>query len=203
MQDTGARVTDAVEWFKKKGETRGAIQIVRTRKPERFRWRSAVASVTSSAGPLRGVERARIEEPVREIVMDLDDRFLQREVVLDARRFGVDLDRGELLPQHTMLDLRRYVYLVGADLGLIQKHVALPGEYNAPIDTAAVVLIGRAYAEAHRVRARKLWLQLPDTDGPERWMKHHQFLADQAQRDAEMSKRWAALAKTLAGNQVG
>ena len=86
----GARVTDAVDYHARRGEMRGAVRVVRTRVPERFRWRAAVAEVTGVAGSLRGLERMRVEEPVREIVLDLSDDSLQREVVLDARRRGVD-----------------------------------------------------------------------------------------------------------------
>ena len=84
----------------------------------------------------------RVEEPIRELVLDLGDGFLQREVVLDARLHRVDLDRGEILPRWSMGDLRRLSFLARTDLELLARYVRLPSEYEAPIDTAAVVLAG-------------------------------------------------------------
>src|SRR5687768_3181257 len=98
----GSRVTDAVEYWRRRGELKGAVSIVRKRLPEHFRWRRAVNVVSQAAGALVGRERMRIEEPVREIVLDLPDEVLRREVVIDARRFGVDLDRGEVLRPRTV-----------------------------------------------------------------------------------------------------
>src|SRR4051812_9048594 len=95
---SGARVTDEVIYWRMRGELRRAVRVVRVRKPERLRWRAALATVTEAAAPLRGFDRMVVEEPVREIVLDLDDRILRREAVLDARQHGVDLDRGEVLP---------------------------------------------------------------------------------------------------------
>ena len=67
----GSRVTDAVDYWKRREELKRAVSVVRAREPERFRWRRAVASVSESTGPLRGLTRARIEEPIRELVLDL------------------------------------------------------------------------------------------------------------------------------------
>src|SRR5687768_14269646 len=93
----GSRVTDAVDYWQRRAELKPAVHIVRTRVPERFRWRKAVANIAQGLSPLRGRDRMRLEEPVRELVIDLEDTALRREVVLDARRVGVDLDRGEVL----------------------------------------------------------------------------------------------------------
>ena len=62
------------------GDLKRAVRVVRTRVPERLRWRAAVAGVSEAAAPLRGRERFLIEEPVRELVLDLDDTILRREV---------------------------------------------------------------------------------------------------------------------------
>ncbi|HJL17970.1 MAG TPA: hypothetical protein RMH99_20055 [Sandaracinaceae bacterium LLY-WYZ-13_1] len=171
--------------------------MVRRRQPERFRWKSAVAGVNRIAGKLRGMDRMRIEEPVRELVLDLGDDTLRREVVLDARKVGVDLDRGELLPRLTLADLRRLSFLAGVDVGRVGRYTRLPHDFGAPIDTAACVVIGRALAEHHRRRAHKLWLSVPDPDGPELLRPHHRFMLERADRDRAESERWGALAKAI------
>jgi len=43
----GSRVTDAVDFYQRRGEVRGAVKVVRVRTPERFRWRSAVSMAMS------------------------------------------------------------------------------------------------------------------------------------------------------------
>ena len=101
---SGARITDAIEYYGKQGQDRGAVRVVRRRDPDKFRWRRAVAALTAAAGNRRGTDRARLEEPVRELVLDLEDGQLMREIILDARRFRVDLDRGEVLPFRTLGD---------------------------------------------------------------------------------------------------
>src|SRR5436309_15990298 len=107
----GARVTDEIDFYRRRGQLQNTVRVIRARTPERLRWRAGVACVTQIAGSLRGRERMRIEEPVRELVLDLEDRMLRRETVLDARRSGVDLDRGEVLPRLTRWDLRRNAFL--------------------------------------------------------------------------------------------
>ncbi len=193
----GSRVTDATQFHMRRGELKGAVRIVRQRPPERFRWRDAVSNVSKAAATLRGLDRMRVEEPVRELVLDLADHDLKREVVLDARKFGVDLDRGELLPHLTLADLRRVAYLTGVDALRIGKYTKLPGGFGDPIDTAACVVIGRALGEHHRMRAHKLWLSVPDPDGPTRLMKHHRIMLDRADHERREADRWLALAKSL------
>ncbi|MFK7988045.1 MAG: hypothetical protein AB8I08_18640 [Sandaracinaceae bacterium] len=149
------------------------------------------------AGSLRGRDRMKVEEPVREIVLDLPDTELQTEVVLDARRVGVDLDRGELLPSMTLADLRRLSFLAGCDVRRVGKYTKLPKDFGEPIDTAACVVVGRALSEHHRSRAHKLWLSVPDPDGPEPLRKHHRFMLHRADRDRLEAERWAALSKAL------
>lgn len=193
----GARVTDAVDFYHRRGEVRGAVRVVRIRRPERLRWRSAVGHLTGVAGRLRGLERMRIEEPIREMVVELPDPDLRREVVLDARRGGVDLDRGEILPVRTMGDVRRFAYLTGTDIDRVTRYVKLPSDFDAPVDAAGVVLVGRAWADTHRRNAQKLWLRLPDPDGPEQWRMHHRIMAERARREAQLSERWAAFARAI------
>ncbi len=192
----GARVTDEVEFYKRRGELQNSVRVLRIRRPERLRWRAAVASVTEVAAVLRGRERARIEEPVREIVLDLDDRILRRESVLDARRSGVDLDRGEVLPRHSRWDLKRTAFLTGVDQDELGRYMRLPDDYFRAVDTAAVVLISRALANAHKDRADKLVARVQTQKG-DGLLRHEHYMLDRAERDRDLAKRWAALSKVM------
>jgi hypothetical protein len=194
----GARITDAVTHFARRGNFRNAVRLVRLRPPERLRWRAAVGTLTLDAGRLSGSDRMRLEEPIRELVLDLSDAFLRREVVLDARLHRVDLDRGEVLPRWTFGDLHRLSFLARTELDLLRRYVPLPTSFEAAIDTAAVVLAGRAFSNNFRQRAERLWLSVPDQDGPEPLRLHQRMILERAELDAESSKRWSALAKTLA-----
>ncbi len=194
---TGSRVTDAAQFHVRRGEMVGAVRVVKKRIPERFRWRAAVAGVTKVAGKLRGLERVRVEEPVREIVLDLHDGDLRREVILDARRVGVDLDRGEVLPHSTLADLRRLSFLAGVDVRRIARYTKLPEGFGDPIDTAASIVVARTLSEYHRRRAHKLWLHAPDPDGPSPLRKHELIMLDRADQERREAERWAALAKAL------
>jgi hypothetical protein len=198
----GARITDAVAHFRTRGNFRSAIKLVRTRTPERLRWRAAVAGLTLDAGRLRGRDRMHIEEPLRELVLDMSDAILRREVVLDARLHRVDLDRGEILPRWTFGDLRRLSFLAQTDLQLLQRYVSLPQSYDAIIDTAAVVLAGRSFANVFRQRAQRLWLSVPDQDAPGPKQEQHRFVLVRADQEAELARRWGALAKTLTARQA-
>jgi hypothetical protein len=193
----GARITDAVTHFARRGNFRSAVKLVRTRPPERLRWRAAVGTLTSDAGRMLGVDRMRLEEPIRELVLDLNDVFLRREIVLDARLHRVDLDRGEILPRWTFGDLRRLSFLARTEIDLLRRYVSLPTDFDAPIDTAAVVLTGRAFSNMFRQRAERLWLSVPDQDGPEPLRLHQRLILERADLESERSKRWGALAKTL------
>lgn len=195
--NSGSRVTDAAQFHMRRGEMQGAVRIVRNRTPERFRWRSAVAGVTKVAGKLRGLDRIRVEEPVREMVLDLHDADLRREVVLDARRVGLDLDRGEVLPHSTLADLRRLSYLAGVDVRRIGRYTRLPEGFGDPIDTAASIVVARTLSEYHRRRAHKLWLNAPDPDGPTPLRKHETIMLERADRERNEAERWSALAKAL------
>jgi hypothetical protein len=192
----GARVTDEIEFYRRRGQLQNTVRVIRTRTPERLRWRAGLAAVTTIAGGLRGRDRMRIEEPVREIVLDLGDRLLRRESVLDARRVGVDLDRGEVLPHHTRWDLRRTAFLTGVDHMALAPYMRLPDEYSAPIDTAAVVLVSRALSEAHKSRAERLLARLPNEE-PGDLQRHEQYMLDRCKRDRDLALRWMTLAKVM------
>lgn len=191
----GARVTDEVEFYRRRGQLQNAVRVIRARTPERLRWRAGVACVTQIAGGLRGRERMRIEEPVREIVLDLHDRMLRRETVLDARRSGVDLDRGEVLPRLTRWDLRRNAFLTGVDHLALAPYMNLPEDYSALIDTAAAVLISRALGGAHKIRSDRLLARLPADR--ENLARHEQFMLQRSERDKDLARRWMALAKVM------
>ncbi len=193
----GSRVTDAVDYWKRREELKRAVSVVRAREPERFRWRRAVASVSESTGPLRGLTRARIEEPIRELVLDLGDDVLRREVILDARRVGVDLDRGEVLPRKTLAEIRSAARAAGTDLTRVAKHLRLPDDGLALIDLAGVVVVGRALGDHFRTRAQRLLLSVPDPDGPEQLRLHHRIMLDRADADRAESQRWYAFARTV------
>lgn len=192
----GARVTDEVEFYRRRGQLQNAVRVIRARTPERLRWRAGVACVTQIAGGLRGRERMRIEEPVRELVLDLQDRMLRRETVLDARRSGVDLDRGEVLPRLTRWDLRRNAFLTGVDHLALAPYMNLPEDYSALIDTAAAVLISRALGGAHKIRSDRLLARLPSDR--ENLARHEHFMLQRSERDKDLARRWMALAKVMA-----
>jgi hypothetical protein len=180
----GARITDSVAHFRNRGNFKSAVRLLRNRSPERLRWRAAVTALASDAGRMTGGERMRVEEPIRELV-------------LDARLHRVDLDRGEVLPRWSFGDLCRLSCVARADLQSLRRYVKLPTEFEAAIDTAAVVLAGRAFSAMLHQRAQRLWLSVPDEDGPEPLMMHHRYIIERANRDAETGKRWGALAKAL------
>ena len=192
----GVRVTDEVSFWQKRGDLRRAVRVVRDRTPERLRWRAAVSSVTELTGTLSGSERSRLEEPVREVVLDLQDKILRREVVIDARRFGVDFDRFEILPVRTRWDLTRTAYLTGVEPELIERYLPLPPDFNQPIDMAGVAVISRALANTHKGRADKLVQRVGPAAGRV-LAKHEQIMLERADHERDRARRWAALSKTL------
>jgi hypothetical protein len=193
---SGARITDEVNFWRKRGDLKNAVRVVRVREPERLRWRAALSSVSESAAPLRGRSRAQIEEPVRELVLDLDDFILRREAVLDARRFGVDLDRGEVLPARTRWDLKRAAFLIGVDHEQLARYVTLPDEYGRRIDVAGVVVVSRALASTHKQRADRLSERVINTGGRP-LAQHEHMMLERASYERDLARKWAALSKNL------
>ena len=192
---TGARVTDEVNFWRQRGDLKRAVRAVRVRSPERLRWRMALSGVAESASALRGTDRLHVEEPVRELVLDLDDRVLRREAVLDARRFGMDLDRGEILPLRTRWDLTRTAFLTGVDHEMLTRYLKLPADFGRPIDVAGVVVVSRALAADHKQRADRLAQRVELRDGE--LARHEQMMLERADYERDRARRWAALAKTL------
>jgi hypothetical protein len=192
----GVRVTDEVSFWRKRGDLRRAVRVVRDRTPERMRWRAAVSSVAEVAGSLAGAERIRIEEPVREVVLDLSDTILRREVVIDARRFGVDFDRFEILPVRTRWDLTRTAYLTGVEPQVIERYLSLPADFGQPVDIAGVAVISRALAATHKRRADKLVERVGETSG-RALARHEQIMLERADQERDRARRWAAMCKTL------
>lgn len=192
----GVRVTDEVSFWQRRGDLRRAVRVVRDRTPERLRWRAAVSTVTEAASTLGGAERIRVEEPVREVVLDLGDKILRREIVIDARRFGVDFDRFEILPVRTRWDLTRTAYLTGVEPELIERYLPLPADFGQPIDTAGVAVISRALAATHKQRADRLIERVGVTQG-RALAKHEQIMLERADHERDRARRWAALCKTL------
>lgn len=194
---SGARVTDEVDFWNRRGDLRNAVRVVRTRTPERLRWRLAVSGVTGIAGKLAGLERLRVVEPVREVVLDLEDRILRRETVLDARRQGVDLDRGEILPTRTRWDLTRAAYLTGLDHEIIGRHLRLPVDFSNAVDTAGVALVARALAASHEQRAAKLLAGVDTTRPQESMARHERYMVQRANYDRDLARRWVALSRAM------
>ena len=192
-----SRITDAIEYYGRRGQDRGAVRVVRRRDPDKFRWRGAIAALTAAAGQRRGTDRARLEEPVRELVLDLHDGALMREVILDARRFRADLDRGEVLPFRTLGDLRRTTFLTGTDLDAVRRYITLPEDFHAPIDTAGVVVVGRALAEQHRRRAQRVLMELPPAAPTRTESPLAAQLRERGERDADAARRWRAVADAI------
>lgn len=192
----GTRVTDVVRYFANRGEDRGAVRVIRSRTPDQRRWRNAVSSLTKLAGDRRGMERMRVEEPVRELVLSLDSSSLRKEVVLDARRNNVDLDRGEILPTRFLYELNEFATESKLDLEVVHQHVALPGDEQAPIDCAAVVLVGRAVADFYRRRSFRQMLEIPSIEEGE-LDAHFRVMLERANRDADVASRWEDLSKSL------
>jgi hypothetical protein len=192
---TGARVTDEVNFWRQRGDLKRAVRAVRVRAPERLRWRMALSGVAESASTLRGTDRLHVEEPVRELVLDLEDRVLRREAVLDARRFGMDLDRGEILPLRTRWDLTRTAFLTGVDHEMLLRYLKLPADFGRPIDVAGVVVVSRALAADHKQRADRLAQRVTPRDGEV--ARHEQMMLERADYERDRARRWAALAKTL------
>jgi hypothetical protein len=138
----------------------------------------------------------RAEEPVRELILDLDDRILRRETVLDARQHGVDLDRGEVLPIRTRWDLRRTAFLAGVDHELVGRYLQLPDDYGMPIDTAGVVVVARGLSNLHKKRSKHLVERVGTTDATA-LAGHERMMLERAQYERDLARRWAALSKTL------
>jgi hypothetical protein len=195
----GSRITDAVDYWRRREDLKPAVRVVQNRAPERFRWRKAMANLSNAVGPLRGKDRMRLEEPVRELVIDLEDHALQREVVLDARKAGVDLDRGEVLTYRTLADVKLFAERAGTDLQRVGRHVRLPSDLGAHIDTAAVVVVGRALGDYYRTKAQRLLLSVPDPDGPEVLRLHQRIVIERADLDRAESLKWLEFARLTLG----
>ncbi len=197
MSFAGSRVTDAVNYYKKVGFMRGAVREVRRRSPEKLRWRAAISVLSQSAVQERGRERMRIEEPVREVVLDVDDDALRVNLVLDARRYGVDYDRGEVLPVRTMSDVRRYAFLTNVDLRQVERYLPLPLDFERRVDTPGVVIVGRAWAHYHRQRAQRLWAALPSPEATEQFNMCVEATRDSATQELDRARRWQAFAQAV------
>ncbi len=61
-------------------------------------------------------------------------------------------------------------------------------------------MVGRTISEHHRTKAHRLWLDVPDPDGPEPLRLHHRYMLDRAERSRREAERWAKLAKALIGD---
>ncbi|QQR91805.1 MAG: hypothetical protein IPJ88_08925 [Myxococcales bacterium] len=164
MFTTGGRVTDIVGLYRYRGQYPAAVRAVRSRAPEQRRWRWAVAGITESAGALLGKQRRFVVEPVREMVLDMQDDSLRSQVVLDAWQRGVDLDRGEVLPEHNTWDLRRKAFLKNLYLESLEPWIHLPKDGFAPVTLAPVILAAKDRAQLDRSHAARLTAFLDDEE---------------------------------------
>ena len=73
----------------------------------------------------------------------------------------------------------------------------VPEDFGTPIDTAASIVVSRYLSEYHRKRAHKLWLAVPDPDGPAPLRLHERYMLERAERERVVAERWAALARGL------
>lgn len=193
------RVTDEVEARSKDGDLPGAVEIVRRRRPDARRWRTAVTVVAKrSVEVVRGLERHCAEEALREIVLGVHDPGLRCETVLDVRLQGMDLDRGEVLPRWRIGELRRLAYLLDLELDAVAAHVPLPEGFSRGIDTPGVVLTGRHLAGLHQHNAVRQRRRLPDQVEGKRLDAQQTRLLETAQWAAERARRWSTLAEHLA-----
>jgi hypothetical protein len=194
---TGSRITDAVDYFQRHERLPGAVSIIRTRTPERFRWRRAVRNVTRVATHLRGLDRMRIEEPIREVVLDLPQPHLRGHVVLDACQVGMDLDRGEIFGIRSEGEIRRLAFLTGVDWSLIQQRLSFHQQWDAAVQAVRVGLLGRHMARAHHARARDFSRQVPDQPMEEDDWFLASYAQQQAQHHEDQARRWEALVHSL------
>lgn len=192
---TGSRVTDAVRYHQVRGELNCAVRIVRSRQPEACRWREAVYRVNTGTSRLEGLCRARIEEPLREAVMDLPDQTLQYEVVIDADATGVDLDRGEILPTRTVGEVRRMVFLTGVSPHVLQGHVRLPSDLQALVPVAPVVRFSRRMADLHHREALAIRQTIPSSS---LWLSDEDIQQKaRVERNLHHARAWSGLAQAL------
>ena len=194
---SGARITDAVLYHGRGGRVRHAVDAVRYRAPDAFRWRRAVNTLNQHAGRLRGRDRGRVVEPVREVVLDIKSENLRKEVAIDARRHRVMLDRGDILPSHTAGDLRRYAHIVGAEVEWLEKHIPIGDDFSRPIDTAGAIVVSRSYSTFFRQRAERCWLQVPDPDLKVPLTTMQKSVTAAGEYCDAQAKRWRALADRL------
>jgi PIN domain nuclease of toxin-antitoxin system len=79
---------------------------------------------------------------------------------------------------------------------VLARHLRLPAEYSRPIDTAAVVIVSRALAQAHKQRADRLLARLASATQLQ-LARHEQYMLERAERDKDLARRWIALAKVM------
>ena len=102
-----------------------------------------------------------------------------------------------MLPFRTLGDLRRTTFLTGTDLESVRRYIELPDDFHAPIDTAGVVVVGRAIAEQHRRSAQRILLELPEVPPTRTESAVRAQLRERGQRDADAAVRWRAVADAI------
>lgn len=195
------RVSDDAAILVQRMDFPRALNVLQRRAPDHRRWRWAFRRVTSGVNVRLDQSRKRwMQSGLDEIVSNVEDRWLQRELAIDYRTgLGVDTELS-VLPRYTARDLWRIAEQYGLPMEYLAHVTELPRFIDAPIDTTRVVIDCRRTAEAHRDEARNLLAGIAPTETVPLADQLQRIAAD-AQRDAEA--RWRALGQRLAHGNSG
>jgi hypothetical protein len=156
------RVSDEAAILCRRRDFPRAVNVLQRRAAERRRWRHAFRLVTVLGDrALDGSRRVWMEGALRDVVAQVRDLRLQRELVVEARAAQVRFDLGAPLPAWTARTLWHLADTLEIPMQYITRVTALPPTLQAPVDTAQVVVDFRRTAEAHRALAAQLGATLP------------------------------------------
>ncbi|MBI5513251.1 MAG: hypothetical protein HY909_05745 [Deltaproteobacteria bacterium] len=198
------RVSDEAAILCRRKDFPRAVNVLQRRRSERRRWRHAFRLVTVLGDrALDGARRSWMEGALREVVAQVADTQLQRELVVEARAAQVRFDLGAVLPGWTGRSLWRLADSLEIPMQYVALVTSLPAALTVPLDTAQVVLDFRRTAEAHRVVAAQLgatlppWAQFQEAKGALDPALKQRLNTVRAQHEA--SRRWRAFAGRLLG----
>jgi hypothetical protein len=174
-----------------------AMNVLQRRPPDHRRWRVGLRNVATSAGRvLQGSRRWWLGGAIRELVSEVPNPWLQRELAVDLFATGTGFEPPDLLPHWTARDVWGLADGVGLPMEYVAQVTALPGYIDARVETARLVLDFRRTALAHHEHARRLAAattkDLTEVRGYAPWAARVEI---DAQRDA--AERWRALAMHL------
>jgi hypothetical protein len=151
------RITDDAAILCRRRDFPRAVNVLQRRAPDRRRWRHAFRQVVSSGDHvLDGARRQWFEAALRELVVNVSDRRLAGELVIDAAAGACRVDLGPVLPIWTARDLWSHADQVDLPMAYVAQVTELPRSIRAPIDTARVIHDCRRTADAHRVCANEI-----------------------------------------------